>query len=161
MQKKICREETSQAKTYMKTDSVESLSFSSLGTNVNLNTEISKEVTNFPEEQFIKDKRLHHEEQLIGPREEVNNEEEIDLEEEITQEEEISEGEEKPPGSQTVEETLGSKIREFLPNWMLEYQIPHVAVNALLKNLISCGVLLLPKDSRTLIGTPKTVHIEN
>nr|CAI5837450.1 unnamed protein product [Callosobruchus analis] len=75
----------------------------------------------------------------------------------LTEVEEISETEElrQPP-----QDTLGSKILKFLPNWAIEYKISHVAVNALLKNLISSGVSGLPKDSRTLIGTPRTVEIE-
>lgn len=92
---------------------------------------------------------------------ELNNEEDgHNLEEDIIQMEEISEDEEQRPNLQTVENTVGSQIREFLPNWVQEYHISQIAVNALLKNLISCGISGLPKDSRTLIGTPKLVHIE-
>lgn len=48
-----------------------------------------------------------------------------------------------------------------LRSWVLEFHISHRAVNNLQKLLISFGLNWLPKDSRTLMQTPKLVNISN
>lgn len=48
-----------------------------------------------------------------------------------------------------------------LRSWVLEFHISHRAVNQLQKLLISFGLNWLPKDSRTLMQTPKLVNISD
>lgn len=52
---------------------------------------------------------------------------------------------------------IGSKVR--LRNWALKYNISKRAVSDLLKILIILGLNWLPKDSRTLLSTPRQVHM--
>lgn len=47
-----------------------------------------------------------------------------------------------------------------LRSWAIEYHIQNRALSALLKILISFGLKNLPRDSRTLLKTPRTVKIE-
>lgn len=51
-----------------------------------------------------------------------------------------------------------TNIHDFLRHWVAEFNIPHVAVSALLKKLhILCPDL--PLDARTLLGTPKSFNV--
>lgn len=52
-------------------------------------------------------------------------------------------------------------ISATLRSWALEYNIRRRGLSALLKILISFGFSSLPKDSRTLLKTPRTVPIES
>lgn len=52
--------------------------------------------------------------------------------------------------------TLSSNLR----SWALDYNVNRRAVSALLKILVTFGFHSLPKDSRTLLKTPKTVEIK-
>lgn len=47
-----------------------------------------------------------------------------------------------------------------LRSWAIEYHIQNRALSALLKILICFGLTNLPKHSRTLLKTPRTVQIE-
>lgn len=49
--------------------------------------------------------------------------------------------------------------RELLRVWALKHQVPHLTVDGLLKILTQIGVKDLPKDSRTLLQTPRKVNI--
>lgn len=50
---------------------------------------------------------------------------------------------------------------ERLRRWALEYNISKRAISALLAILISLGMNWLPKDSRTLLSTPRRVGMSN
>lgn len=52
-------------------------------------------------------------------------------------------------------------LRCNLRHWAIEYNVKRRAVSALLKILISFGISTLPRDSRTLLKTPRVVHVEN
>lgn len=54
-------------------------------------------------------------------------------------------------------EKIGSKERLRL--WALKYNISKRAVSELLKILITLGMTWLPKDSRTLLSTPRHIHM--
>lgn len=54
---------------------------------------------------------------------------------------------------------LGSN--EQLRRWALKYNISKRAVSDLLKILISFGMIWLPKDSRTLLSTPRNIEMTN
>lgn len=54
---------------------------------------------------------------------------------------------------------LGSN--EQLRRWALKYNISKRAVSDLLKLLISFGLIWLPKDSRTLLSTPRNIEMTN
>lgn len=54
-------------------------------------------------------------------------------------------------------ELNGSK--EMLRNWALKYNISKRAVSDLLKILIVLGMSWLPKDSRTLLSTPREIYM--
>lgn len=54
-----------------------------------------------------------------------------------------------------------SSLSDQLRSWALEFHLTRRAVSKLLKILISCGMRFLPKDSRTLLSTPKSINIEN
>lgn len=56
-------------------------------------------------------------------------------------------------------EIIGSEER--LRNWALKYNISKRAVSDLLKILIALGMSWLPKDSRTLLSTPRQIHMTN
>lgn len=51
-------------------------------------------------------------------------------------------------------------LKEKLRIWVINHRITHTAVNDLLKILILAGFTFLPKDSRTLMNTPKYVDIK-
>lgn len=57
----------------------------------------------------------------------------------------------------TNNEINGSKER--LRNWALKYNISKRAVSDLLKILITFGMPWLPKDSRTLLSTPRQIYM--
>lgn len=72
--------------------------------------------------------------------------------------------------SSNDEETISEKqclfdtFSEKLRSWALKFQINHNALNSLLillKSSLSLLDKILPKDSRTLLETPRTVQIEN
>jgi len=49
-------------------------------------------------------------------------------------------------------------IRSFLGSWAIQFNVPHNAINALLKGLKNHSCFnYLPKDSRTLLSTPKQI----
>lgn len=48
-----------------------------------------------------------------------------------------------------------------LRSWAIEYNVQRRAISALLKILISVGITNLPKDSRTLLKTPRFIQIED
>lgn len=50
---------------------------------------------------------------------------------------------------------------ERLRQWALKYNISKRAVSDLLKTLISLGMIWLPKDSRTLLATPRYIEMNN
>lgn len=50
---------------------------------------------------------------------------------------------------------------ERLRQWALKYNISKRAVSDLLKILISLGMIWLPKDSRTLLSTPRYIKMNN
>lgn len=56
-------------------------------------------------------------------------------------------------------ETMTSKER--LRRWALKYNISKRAVSDLLTILISLGLNWLPKDSRTLLSTPRYIEMSN
>lgn len=49
--------------------------------------------------------------------------------------------------------------QEKLRRWALKYNISKRAVSDLLKILISIGLIWLPKDSRSLLSTPRTIEL--
>lgn len=59
----------------------------------------------------------------------------------------------------TKSDVIGSKER--LRKWALKYNISKRAVSDLLTILISLGMSWLPKDSRTLLSTPREIHMTN
>lgn len=54
-----------------------------------------------------------------------------------------------------------TSISDQLRSWALEFHLTHRAISKLLKILICCGMRFLPKDSRTLLSTPRSINIEN
>lgn len=50
---------------------------------------------------------------------------------------------------------------EHLRRWAIKYNISKGAVSDLLKILIGFGLVWLPKDSRTLLSTPRHIEMEN
>lgn len=56
-----------------------------------------------------------------------------------------------------IEPTLLDKLR----SWIFEYHVKRNAVSSLLKILISIGITSLPKDSRSLMKTPRMIQIDN
>ncbi|XP_050507514.1 uncharacterized protein LOC126885126 [Diabrotica virgifera virgifera] len=63
--------------------------------------------------------------------------------------------------NRTSLEAIGLKIRQFLPGWATKNQIcQNPALNTLLSGLTECGIPNLPKDSRTLLKTPKSVAVQ-
>lgn len=50
-------------------------------------------------------------------------------------------------------------IRETLCLWAIEYNISLRAIDALLKMLILYGMTSLPRDSRTLLSTPRKIEM--
>lgn len=77
-------------------------------------------------------------------------------------EEEYSTGHIPEPSDENLEIEV---IEERLPfiadlrDWSLRHKVKHTALNELLSLLTSTGIKHLPKDSRTLLRTPRTVHI--
>lgn len=69
----------------------------------------------------------------------------------------ISNSSREEPKQRADTETIGS--RERLRNWALKYNISKQAVSDLLKMLIAIGMTWLPKDSRTLLSTPRQIHL--
>lgn len=61
-------------------------------------------------------------------------------------------------GNQSNEKSAST---ERLRHWALEYNISKRAVSELLKILISLGMIWLPKDSRTLLSTPRYIEMKN
>lgn len=61
--------------------------------------------------------------------------------------------------NQKKEETLASN--EKLRQWATKYNISKRAISELLKILISFGLNWLPKDSRTLLATPRFIEMTN
>lgn len=59
----------------------------------------------------------------------------------------------------TENETMASNER--LRRWALKYNISKRAISELLTILISLGMNWLPKDSRTLLSTPRHVEMSN
>lgn len=60
-----------------------------------------------------------------------------------------------PTKSQSVD--LSNSLR----SWAIDYRIQKRALTTLLKILIAFGLTSLPKDSRTLLKTPRFIPIEN
>lgn len=54
----------------------------------------------------------------------------------------------------------GFDLTEKLKIWAINHRITHAAISDLLKILILAGFTFLPKDSRTLMSTPKYVDIK-
>lgn len=52
-------------------------------------------------------------------------------------------------------------IRESLRRWVLKFNISKRAVNDLLNLLISFGFKSLPRDSRSLLTTPRSVELKS
>lgn len=50
---------------------------------------------------------------------------------------------------------------EYLRRWAVKHNISKRAVSDLLKILISLGLVWLPKDSRTLLSTPRYIEMRN
>lgn len=63
--------------------------------------------------------------------------------------------------SQEHQENGNMESKERLRRWALEYNISKRAISALLKILISFGMDWLPKDSRTLLSTPRYIQMNN
>lgn len=61
-------------------------------------------------------------------------------------------------GNQSNEKTAST---ERLRRWALKYNISKRAVSDLLKILIFLGMNWLPKDSRTLLSTPRNIEMKN
>lgn len=76
----------------------------------------------------------------------------IELKKKMFGNESVTNNEEKSKSS-----SLSSKLR----TWAIEYHVRRRALSALLKILISFGMTSLPRDSRTLLKTPRIVEIEN
>lgn len=66
---------------------------------------------------------------------------------------------EKLKQERTENETIASNER--LRRWALKYNISKRAISELLTILISLGMNWLPKDSRTLLSTPRYVEMSN
>lgn len=58
-------------------------------------------------------------------------------------------------------DTIKKTLNESLRTWAIEHHIKRRALTALLKILVSVGFTSLPRDSRTLLKTPRIVEIEN
>lgn len=58
-------------------------------------------------------------------------------------------------------DAIKKPLNESLRIWATEHYIKRRALTALLKILVSVGFTSLPKDSRTLLNTPRIVEIEN
>lgn len=84
----------------------------------------------------------------------VNNETRVIRE--LTSPEKTNSAHEEPK-LHTKNEMNGSK--DILRNWALKYNISKRAVSDLLKILIAFGMPWLPKDSRTLLSTPRQIHM--
>lgn len=54
-----------------------------------------------------------------------------------------------------------SSLADKLRAWALEFNVTKRAISSLLKLLKCSGMNYLPKDSRTLLQTPRMIHIEN
>lgn len=52
-------------------------------------------------------------------------------------------------------------IRESIRRWALKFNISKRAINDLLKTLISFGMTSLPRDSRSLLETPRSVELKS
>lgn len=63
--------------------------------------------------------------------------------------------------SNTEDRPIEPKLSDKLRSWVHEYHVRRNAVSALLKILIFFGMTSLPKDSRTLMKTPRTIKIDN
>lgn len=58
-------------------------------------------------------------------------------------------------------EFQNTHVRESLRRWALKFNISKRAVNDLLKILISFGMNSLPRDSRSLLTTPRSVEMKS
>lgn len=58
-------------------------------------------------------------------------------------------------------QTEPPNLSKELRSWVINYNVKHTAVSALLKILISFGLTSIPKDARALMKTPRTVRTEN
>lgn len=67
------------------------------------------------------------------------------------------------PNSANQERQRNEKFSstEHLRRWAIKYNISKRAVSDLLKILIGFGLIWLPKDSRTLLSTPRHIEMEN
>lgn len=54
-----------------------------------------------------------------------------------------------------------SSLADKLRSWALEFNVTRRAITSLLKILKFSGMSCLPNDCRTLLQTPRVVHIEN
>lgn len=63
--------------------------------------------------------------------------------------------------SQNLRHQTQKSLADQLRTWSIEYHVQRRALSKLLKILISFGLNFLPKDSRTLLVTPRSVNIEN
>lgn len=52
-------------------------------------------------------------------------------------------------------------LTDQLRSWAIEFHITQRSLSKLLKILVSCGIHSLPKDSRTLLSTPRSIDIQN
>lgn len=59
------------------------------------------------------------------------------------------------------ENQSGENFQDCLKEWAVKHRITKMALNDLLSILITAGFCYLPKDSRTLMKTPKHVEIRN
>lgn len=54
-----------------------------------------------------------------------------------------------------------NSLSDQLKMWVLRYNLTQRAVTELLRILKSCGIKHLPIDARTLMKTPRVIHIQN
>lgn len=63
--------------------------------------------------------------------------------------------------SQHIRRESRKSLADQLRSWAIEYHVQRRALSKLLKILISAGMYFLPKDSRTLLATPRSINIED
>lgn len=92
--------------------------------------------------------------QSIMKQDEASHVNPIELKKKLLRTESISNDEDN---NQYQSPNLSNELR----SWAIQFNVRQTAVSALLKILLSFGITSLPKDSRALLKTPRTVQIEN
>lgn len=92
--------------------------------------------------------------QSIMKQDEASHVNPIELKKKLLRTESISNDEDN---NQYQSPNLSNELR----SWAIQFNVRQTAVSALLKILLSFGIASLPKDSRALLKTPRTVQIEN